>query len=51
MKDAPVFGIWEIGPITTILSLFFMLTFRSLSRGNIVPVRDPMLVESLRYHG
>jgi len=50
-RGSASFGIWEIAPMVAALSLFFIITFRFLSRGNVVPVRDPMLVESLQYHG
>ena len=50
MQSAPVVSAWEIGPLAFALPLFFMIVFRTLSKHNIVPVRDPMLVESLQQH-
>lgn len=48
MKNDPVMNIWEIGPIASAVAIFFYLTFRVLSQRNIVPIKDPMLVESLQ---
>ena len=45
--DAPPIGIWEIGAFTGILALFFFVVFRSLGKGNLVPIKDPYLVESI----
>ncbi|MBR9977071.1 MAG: hypothetical protein KFH87_03200 [Bacteroidetes bacterium] len=50
MPAAPVIGVWEIAPLVTALALFFFFTLRALSRGNVLPVQDPTLVESLHYH-
>jgi len=47
MPDAPALNIWELGPFLAAIAGFFYLTFRALSKGNLVPVKDPMLVESL----
>lgn len=46
----PAFSIWEIGPMAGVVGLFFLVVFRTLSRANIIPVKDPMLIESLHYH-
>lgn len=50
MPDAPRIGVWEVAPLAAFVALFFLLTLRGLSRGNVVPVQDPTLVESLHYH-
>lgn len=47
MKEAPVFNIWEFGPIAAAIAGTFYVVFKVLSKGNVVPVRDPLLVESL----
>ena len=46
----PVFGIWEVGIIAGAAGVFFLALFGALSRAPIVPVRDPLLAESLAYH-
>ncbi len=43
----PVFGIWEIGPFVGMLAGAFWVVFHTLGKHNIVPVKDPYLVESL----
>lgn len=50
MKDAPVLNIWEVGPLMSAIALFFFITFRALSKRAIIPIKDPMLVESLPHH-
>ena len=50
MRNAPEVGIWEIGPIVAAISVFFLLTLRTLAKRRVVPVNDPMLVESMHYH-
>ncbi len=50
MPAAPVVNVWEIGPLLFALPLFFLIVFRTLSRHPVVPLRDPMLVESLEQH-
>lgn len=45
------FGIWEIVPIATVVSLFFLLVTKVLSQSSLVPLKDPLLVESIGYHG
>ncbi|MGD9486974.1 MAG: hypothetical protein AB7W47_03075 [Calditrichaceae bacterium] len=46
----PAFGIWEIGPMIAVLSVFFWMVLKQLSKGNLIPVNDPYLVESLPRH-
>ncbi|MGD9898596.1 MAG: hypothetical protein AB7T22_05660 [Calditrichaceae bacterium] len=46
----PAFSIWEIGPMMVVLSGFFWIVFKRLSKGNLIPVNDPYLVESLPQH-
>ncbi|KAA3595934.1 MAG: hypothetical protein DWQ06_16280 [Calditrichaeota bacterium] len=43
----PMLGIWEIGPFIGMISGFFWLVFKSLTKHNLIPTRDPYLVESL----
>ncbi len=43
----PVFGIWEIGTFVGMMAVFFWVVFRALGKHNLVPVKDPYLVESL----
>ncbi len=50
MHEAPVVNIWELAPIMASLSGFFYLTFRALSKKNLIPLRDPMIIESLPHH-
>jgi hypothetical protein len=50
MKDAPVVNIWELAPLMSAISGFFYITFKVLSKHNLLPVNDPMLVESLPHH-
>jgi hypothetical protein len=50
MRQAPVVNIWELAPIMASLSGFFYLTFRALSKRNLIPLRDPMIIESLPHH-
>ncbi|MBX2990071.1 MAG: hypothetical protein KF749_02770 [Bacteroidetes bacterium] len=46
-ESGPEFSLWVIGPIAAALAYFFFGTFRALSRAPVVPVKDPMLEESL----
>ncbi|MCK5573911.1 MAG: hypothetical protein KAJ12_14170 [Bacteroidetes bacterium] len=48
MKGGPEFGLWEFGPIAGTLALFFLVGFRSFTRAAPIPVKDPLLVESLQ---
>lgn len=50
MPDAPYVNVWELAPFAGMLAGFFYLTFRWLAKGNIVPVGDPYLVESMARH-
>jgi len=47
MKDAPVVNIWELAPLMSAVSAFFYITFRTLSRYKLIPIHDPLLIESL----
>lgn len=47
MPEAPVVNIWEIAAALGMLALFFYLVLSTFSRSGPVPIRDPMLVESL----
>jgi hypothetical protein len=46
----PTFGIWEIGIALGAAGAFFLALFRALSAAPAVPIRDPLLPESLHYH-
>ncbi len=46
----PALGIWEIGPMIAVLCVFFWIVLKQLSKGNLIPVNDPYLVESLPRH-
>jgi len=46
----PTFGIWEIGIALGAAGAFFLALFRALSSAPVVPLRDPLLPESLHYH-
>jgi len=50
MPDAPQFSIWEVAPVVTGVAIVVTVTIRSLSRANLIPAKDPMLMESLGYH-
>lgn len=50
MNDAPVVNIWELAPLMSAITGFFYITFKALSKWNIVPIKDPMLIESLPHH-
>jgi hypothetical protein len=46
----PVLGVWEIGMILGGIGLFGMLILRALTKAPLIPVKDPLLVESLSHH-
>ncbi|MAT39645.1 MAG: hypothetical protein CL946_08570 [Ectothiorhodospiraceae bacterium] len=48
--DAPALGIWELAPVLALVAAFFLVTLKSFSKRNPVPINDPYLVESLNYH-
>ncbi|MBI3110006.1 MAG: hypothetical protein HYZ01_00395 [Ignavibacteriales bacterium] len=50
MAKDPIVGLWELGPILAALAAFFLIVFKSLAKGNLLPVGDPMLGESLNLH-
>ncbi len=50
MPNAPVVNIWELGPLLFVIPWLFYVTFKSLSKNNLIPINDPMLVESLPHH-
>jgi hypothetical protein len=49
-EGTPTFGIWEIGIALGAAGAFFLALFRALSSAPVVPLRDPLLPESLHYH-
>jgi len=50
MAQSPAVFLWEIGPMAAAVAGFFLLTFRALAKHNLLPVKDPYLVESLVQH-
>jgi hypothetical protein len=50
IKSGPEVSIWEIGPIAGSVALFFLATLRSFASASPIPVKDPMLVESVQFH-
>ncbi len=46
--ESPLIGIWELGPITGALGVFFWLVFRKFRSHNPLPSKDPYLQESLQ---
>jgi hypothetical protein len=50
MPNDPAVGIWEFIPMIGMASALIVLTFRTLARYNLVPLRDPFLSESLHLH-
>jgi hypothetical protein len=46
----PAVGFWEFAPLAVALPLFVFAFFRVLARARILPIRDPMLGESLHHH-
>lgn len=51
IKSGPEVSIWEVGPIAGSVALFFFATLRSFAKATPIPVKDPMLIESLHLHG
>ena len=49
-EGVPKFGVWEIGIIAGAAGVFFLALFRALAAAPAVPLRDPLLDESLHYH-
>ncbi len=50
MPAAPEISIWELAPVAAGIVLVVFVTLRSLNRANLIPAKDPMLMESLGYH-
>lgn len=50
MPGSPSFSVWEAGPVALGVGLVCLVTVKSLSRGRLIPVKDPMLMESFHYH-
>ena len=49
MPNSPLISIWSVGPILFAIPLFFVLTFRAISKNNLIPKNDPMLIESVSH--
>lgn len=47
----PAFGVWELGAIVASVGVSGLVILRALRQAPLVPVRDPLLAESLHYHG
>ncbi|MBI4164528.1 MAG: hypothetical protein HY508_02210 [Acidobacteria bacterium] len=45
--DWPPFGVWEVGPAVAAVALGLLASFHYLRQAPIIPVRDPLLAESL----
>ncbi|HEX7344482.1 MAG TPA: hypothetical protein VF398_09465 [bacterium] len=48
--NEPVFGVWEIGMMLGGVGVFGLLTLRALAKAPLLPIKDPLLVESLSHH-
>lgn len=47
---SPVFGLWEIGPLVLAGAIFVLVVFSTLAKAPIIPLRDPLFLESLHHH-
>ncbi len=47
MQKTPEVGLWEVAPLVAAIAAFFLFTFRSLAKRNLLPLKDPYLVESM----
>ncbi len=50
LKTGPEVSLWEIGPFAGMIALFFLGTFKAFAQANPVPLKDPLLVESIHHH-
>lgn len=50
MKEAPLVNVWEIMIPLGVLAFGLFLTLKQLSKRTLVPLEDPMIVESLPQH-
>jgi hypothetical protein len=50
LKSGPEVSIWEVGPMAGSVALFFFVSLRSFAKASPVPVKDPMLAESVQLH-
>jgi len=50
MPGTPSLSLWEIGPVAAGAAIVILVMLRSLTKANLVAVKDPMLTESLGYH-
>lgn len=48
--DVPVFGLMEIGVVFGIIGVTMWVVLNKISKGNMIPVEDPYLEESLNLH-
>ena len=48
--STPAFALWELAGVGLLIGAFGWLFFRSFAKTSPVPVRDPLLGESLHYH-
>ena len=47
----PMFGVWEAGVLLGTAGLFVLVFVRAVRQAPLVPIGDPLLEESLHYHG
>jgi hypothetical protein len=45
--DQPPFGAWEIGPLVAVVALGLLAFFHYVRQAPVVPLRDPLLAESI----
>jgi hypothetical protein len=48
--DVPVFGLMEIGVVIGMIGVTMWVVLNKISKGNMIPVKDPYLEESLNLH-
>tara|TARA_B100002003_G_scaffold153608_1_gene142422 strand:- start:1357 stop:2520 length:1164 start_codon:yes stop_codon:yes gene_type:complete len=48
--ETPIFGLLEIGVVIGIMGVTLWVVLRSLSKWNLVPIKDPYLEESMHLH-
>ena len=50
LLDSPAFGVWEIAPLVATVPVALIVLSRAFGKASPVPLKDPMLTESLSYH-
>ena len=46
----PCVGIWEVVLMFAGFAVFLLATFKALGKANVVPLKDPLIEESLHFH-